>query len=30
MVGMFLVNQHSAVVLFDSRSSYSFISQAFA
>jgi predicted aspartyl protease len=28
--GMFLVNQHPAVVLFDSGSSHSFISQAFA
>jgi hypothetical protein len=28
--GMFLVNQHSACVLFDSGSSHSFISQAFA
>jgi predicted aspartyl protease len=27
---MFLVNQHPAVVLFDSGSSHSFISQAFA
>jgi hypothetical protein len=27
--GMFLVNQHPAVVLFDSGSSHSFISQAF-
>jgi hypothetical protein len=30
MVGMFLVNQYHAVVLFDSRSSHSFVSQAFA
>jgi hypothetical protein len=29
-VGKFPVNQHSAVVLFDSRSSHSFMSQAFA
>jgi len=28
--GMFLVNQHPAVVLFDSRASHSFMSQAFA
>jgi len=28
--GMFLVNQHPTVVLFDSRASYSFMSQAFA
>jgi len=28
--GIFPVNQHPAVVLFDSRSSHSFISQAFA
>jgi len=28
--GMFPVNQHLAVVLFDSRSSHSFMSQAFA
>ena len=28
--GMFLVNQHPVVVLFDSRASYSFMSQAFA
>ena len=27
--GMFLVNQHLAVVLFDSRASHSFMSQAF-
>jgi hypothetical protein len=27
--GMFSINQHPAIVLFDSRSSYSFISQAF-
>ena len=29
-VGMFSINQHPAVVLFDSGSSHSFISQAFA
>ena len=29
-VGMFPINQHLAVVLFDSRSSHSFMSQAFA
>jgi hypothetical protein len=28
--GKFPINQHPAVVLFDSRSSYSFMSQAFA
>jgi hypothetical protein len=28
--GMFSINNHPAVVLFDSRSSHSFISQAFA
>jgi hypothetical protein len=28
--GKFLINQNPAVVLFDSRSSHSFISQAFA
>jgi len=28
--GMFPINQHLAVVLFDSRSSHSFMSQAFA
>jgi len=28
--GMFLVNQHPAVVLFDSRASHSFMRQAFA
>jgi hypothetical protein len=28
--GMFPVNQHLAIVLFDSRSSHSFMSQAFA
>jgi hypothetical protein len=28
--GMFSINNHHAVVLFDSRSSHSFISQAFA
>jgi hypothetical protein len=30
IASMFSVNQHPAVVLFDSRSSHSFISQAFA
>ena len=30
IAGMFPVNQHLAVVLFDSRSSHSFMSQAFA
>jgi len=30
MAGMFLVNQHTAVVLFDSGASQSFMSQAFA
>jgi len=30
MAGMFLVNQHPAVVLLDSRASHSFMSQAFA
>lgn len=30
MAGMFLVNHHPAVVLFDSRSSHSFMSFAFA
>jgi len=30
IAGMFPVNQHLAVVLFDSGSSYSFMSQAFA
>jgi hypothetical protein len=30
MAGTFLVNNHPAVVLFDSRSSYSFMSTAFA
>jgi hypothetical protein len=30
MAGMFLVNQHLAIVLFDSESSHSFVSQAFA
>jgi len=30
MAGMFLVNQHPAVVLFDSGASHSFMSQAFA
>ena len=29
-VGMFLVNQHPIVVLFDSRASHSFMSQVFA
>ena len=29
-VGMFLVNQHPVVVLFDSRASRSFMSQIFA
>jgi hypothetical protein len=29
-VGMFSINNHPAIVLFDSRSSHSFISQAFA
>ena len=29
-VGTFLVNQHPAVVLFDSRASHSFMSQTFA
>jgi hypothetical protein len=28
--GMFLVNQHPAIVLFDSRASHSFMSQTFA
>ena len=28
--GMFLVNKHPAIVLFDSRASHSFMSQAFA
>ena len=28
-VGMFLVNKHPAIVLFDSRASHSFMSQAF-
>jgi len=28
--GMFLVNQHPAIVLFDSRASHLFMSQAFA
>ena len=28
--GMFLVNKHAAIVLFDSRASHSFMSQAFA
>ena len=27
--GMFLVNKHPAIVLFDSRASHSFMSQAF-
>jgi hypothetical protein len=30
MVGTFLVNDHSVVVLFDSRSSHSFMSTTFA
>jgi hypothetical protein len=30
MAGMFLVNQHPAVVLLDSGASHSFMSQAFA
>ena len=29
-VGMFLVNKHPAIVLFDSGASHSFMSQAFA
>ena len=29
-VGMFLVNKHLAIVLFDSGASHSFMSQAFA
>ena len=28
--GMFLVNKHPAIVLFDSRASHSFMSQTFA
>ena len=28
--GMFLVNKHPTIVLFDSRASHSFMSQAFA
>ena len=28
--GMFLVNKHPAIVLFNSRASHSFMSQAFA
>jgi hypothetical protein len=28
--GMFLVNQHPAIILFDSRASHSFMSQTFA
>ena len=28
--GMFLVNKHPAIVLFDSRASHSFMSQIFA
>ena len=28
--GMFLVNKHPAIVLFNSRASYSFMSQTFA
>ena len=27
--GMFLINKHPAIVLFDSRASHSFMSQAF-
>ena len=27
---MFLINKHPAIILFDSRSSHSFMSQAFA
>jgi hypothetical protein len=30
IVGMFSINNHFVVILFDSRSSHSFISQAFA
>ena len=30
IAGMFLVNKHPAIVLFDSRASHSFMSQAFA
>ena len=30
MAGMFLVNKHPAIVLFDSGASHSFMSQAFA
>jgi hypothetical protein len=30
IAGMFSINNHLAIVLFDSRSSHSFISQAFA
>ena len=29
-VGMFLVNKHPAIILFESRASHSFMSQAFA
>jgi hypothetical protein len=29
IAGMFAINNHPAVVLFDSRSSHSFVSQAF-
>ena len=30
IAGMFLVNKHPAIVLFDSRASHSFMSQTFA
>ena len=30
MAGMFLVNKHPAIILFDSGASHSFMSQAFA
>ena len=30
IAGMFLVNKHPAIVLFDSRASHSFMSQSFA
>jgi len=30
MAGMFLLNKHPAIVLFDSGASHSFMSQAFA